>query len=74
LRLAKLYQSTGSPVDAHDVLRPRSKALRRPRKCRIAEGQALFAALAEAHEVKAETTQHALDACRRQRMFVGPRM
>ncbi len=42
LKLAKLYQSTGRPVEAHDALAPatstrpspRSKALRRPRKCR----------------------------------------
>ena len=34
LSLAKLYQSTARPVDAHGVLAPRSKAFRRPRKCR----------------------------------------
>ena len=34
LSLAKLYQSTDRPVDAHAVLAPRSKASRRRRKCR----------------------------------------
>ena len=34
LSLAKLYQSTGRPADAHAVLAPRSKAFRRRRKCR----------------------------------------
>ena len=34
LALAKLYQSTGRPADAHAVLAPASTALRRRRKCR----------------------------------------
>ena len=34
LSLAKLYHSTGRDVDAHDILAPRWKVLRRRRKCR----------------------------------------
>ena len=34
LSLAKLYQSTGRPVDAHDVLAPALEGFRRRRNCR----------------------------------------
>jgi predicted ATPase len=54
LSLAKLYQSTARPVDAHAVLAPAlegfSPTLEMPE---IAEGQAVLAALADTDEVKA---------------------
>jgi len=62
LALAKLYQSTGRPADAHAVLAPAldgfSPTTEMPE---IAEAQALLAALADNEEVKA-------DAARRQRL------
>jgi class 3 adenylate cyclase/predicted ATPase len=55
LALAKLYQATGRPADAHAVLAPAlegfSPSLEMPE---IAEAQALLAALAETKEVKLE--------------------
>jgi len=58
LSLAKLYQSTGGPADAHAVLALAlegfSPTLAMPE---IAEAQALLAALAERDEVKSEAAQ-----------------
>ena len=55
LSLAKLYQSTARPAEAHAVLAPAlegfSPTLEMPE---FAEAQALLAALAETNEVKAE--------------------
>jgi hypothetical protein len=62
LSLAKLYQSTGRPVEAHAVLAPAVEGFSRtPEMPEIAEAQAMFAALAESDEVKTE-------AVRRQRL------
>ena len=62
LSLAKLYQSTGRPADAHAVLAPALEGFSpTPEMPEIAEAQALLAALAENEEVKA-------DAARRQRL------
>ena len=56
LALAKLYQSTGRPADAHAVLAPALEGFApTPEMPEIAEAQALLAALAETDEVKAET-------------------
>ena len=56
LSLAKLYQSTARPIEAHAVLAPAlegfSPTLEMPE---IAEAQVLLAALAETQEVKATT-------------------
>ena len=55
LALARLYQTTGRLVEAHDVLAPALKGFSpTPEMPEIAEAQALFAALAETDEVKAE--------------------
>jgi predicted ATPase len=55
LSLAKLYQSTARPVDAHAVLAPALEGFSpTPEMPEIAEAQALLAALAERDEVKAE--------------------
>jgi predicted ATPase len=58
LSLAKLYQSTGRPTDAHAVLAPAlegfAPTLEMPE---IAEALALLAALAETDEVKAEAAR-----------------
>ena len=55
LALAKLYQSTARLVEAHDVLAPALEGFSpTPEMPEIAEAQALFAALAETDEVKAE--------------------
>ena len=49
LSLAKLYQSTGRHVEAHDILAPALEGFATtPEMPEIAEGQALLAALAEA--------------------------
>ena len=54
LALAKLYQSTARPADAHAVLAPALEGFSpTPEMPEIAEAQALFAALAETEEVKA---------------------
>ena len=54
LSLAKLYQSTGRPVEAHAVLAPALEGFSpTPEMPEIAEAQALLAALAETEEVKA---------------------
>ncbi len=54
LSLAKLYQSTGRPVDAHSVLAPALEGFSpTPEMPQIAEAEALLAALAESGEVKA---------------------
>ena len=61
LSLAKLYQSTARPADAHALLAPALEGFSpTPEMPEIAEAQALLAALAETEEVKA-------DAARRQR-------
>ena len=58
LSLAKLYQSTGRPVDAHAVLAPALEGFApTPEMPEIAEAQALLAALAETDEVKAQAAQ-----------------
>ena len=58
LSLAKLYQSTGRPADAHAVLAPALEGFSpTPEMPEIAEAQALLAALAETDEVKAAVAQ-----------------
>jgi tetratricopeptide (TPR) repeat protein len=58
LSLAKLYQSTGRPADAHAVLVPALEGFSpTPEMPEIAEAQALLAELAEIEEVKAEATK-----------------
>jgi hypothetical protein len=58
LSLARLYQSTARPADAHAVLAP---ALDRfpptPQMLEFADAQAMLAALSHSHEVKAEAAQ-----------------
>ena len=62
LSLAKLYQATERPTDAHAVLAPALEGLApTPEMPEIAEAQSLLAALAGTEEVKAE-------AVRRQRL------
>ena len=62
LSLAKFYQSTARPADAHTVLAPALEGFSpTPEMPEIAEAQALLAALLETDEVKAE-------AARRQRL------
>ena len=62
LSLAKLYQLTSRPADAHAVLAPALEGFSpTPEMPEIAEAQALLAALAETDEAKA-------DAARRRRM------
>jgi hypothetical protein len=57
LDLAKLYQSTGRPIEAHGVLAPALEGFSPTREMpQIAEAQALRAALAESEEVKAAET------------------
>jgi class 3 adenylate cyclase/predicted ATPase len=58
LALAKLYQSTGRPADAHAVLASALEGFApTPEMPEIAEAQALLAALAESDEVKAAEAQ-----------------
>ena len=58
LRLAKLYQSTGRPVEAHDALAPALEGFSpTPEMPEIAEAQALLAALSQTDEVKAQAAQ-----------------
>ena len=58
LALAKLYQSTGRPAEAHAVLAPALEGFApTPEMPEIAEAQALLAALAETDEVKAAAAQ-----------------
>ena len=58
LALAKLYQSTGRPAEAHAVLAPALEGFSpTPEMPEIAEAQALLAALAETEEVKAQAAQ-----------------
>ena len=55
LALAKLYQSTGRPAEAHGVLAPALEGFSPTSQMpEFAEAQALLAALAETDEVKAE--------------------
>jgi predicted ATPase len=55
LALAKLYQSTARPAEAHTALTPALEGFApTPEMPEIAEAQALLAALAETDEVKAE--------------------
>jgi tetratricopeptide (TPR) repeat protein len=55
LALAKLYQSTARPAEAHVVLAPALQGFSpTPEMPEIAEDQALLAALAETNEVKAD--------------------
>jgi predicted ATPase len=62
LALAKLYQSTGRPLDAHALLAPTLEGFApTPEMREIEEAQALLAALAQTDEVKVE-------AARRQRL------
>jgi len=56
LSLARLYQSTGRPADAHAVLAPALEGFVQTSEMpEIAEAQALLAELAEKQEVKAAT-------------------
>ena len=58
LSLAKLYQSTARPADAHAVLAPALEGFSAtPEMPEIAEAQAMLAALAESDEVKAALAQ-----------------
>jgi len=58
LALAKLYQSTGRPTEAHEVLVPALEGFAStPEMPEIAEAQALLAALAEGAEVKQAEAQ-----------------
>jgi hypothetical protein len=58
LSLAKLYQSTDRPAEAHAVLAPALEGFASsPEVPEIAEAQALLAALAETEEVKADARQ-----------------
>ena len=58
LALAKLYQSTGRPAEAHAVLAPALDGFSpTPEMPEIAEAQALLTALAATDEVKAEAPQ-----------------
>jgi class 3 adenylate cyclase/tetratricopeptide (TPR) repeat protein len=58
LALAKLYQSTGRPLDAHAVLAPALEGFApTPEMTEIAEAQALLAKLQETGEVKAAEAQ-----------------
>ena len=58
LSLAKLYQSTARPADAHAVLAPALEGFSpTPEMPEIAEAQALLTALAETEEVKADAAQ-----------------
>jgi tetratricopeptide (TPR) repeat protein len=58
LSLAKLYQSTARPVDAHAVLAPALEGFSpTPEMPEIREAQALLVALAETEEVKAEAAR-----------------
>ena len=58
LSLAKLYQSTGRPVEAHAVLAPALEGFSpTPEMPEIAEAQALLAALAQTDEVKTAEAQ-----------------
>ena len=58
LALAKLYQSTGRPADAHAVLAPALEGFSPTPKMReFAEAGALMAALAQTDEVKAQAAQ-----------------
>jgi predicted ATPase/class 3 adenylate cyclase len=58
LSLAKLYQSTGRPAEAHAVLAPALEGFApTPEMPEIAEAQALLATLAETDEVRAEVTR-----------------
>ena len=62
LALAKLYQSTGHPADAHAALAPALEGFApTPEMPEIAEAQELLTGLAEGEEIKA-------DAARRQRL------
>jgi tetratricopeptide (TPR) repeat protein len=58
LSLARLYQTTGRPAEAHAVLAPALEGFSpTPEMREIAEAQALLAVLAETDEVKAEAAQ-----------------
>ena len=59
LSLAKLYQSAGRPIDAHDVLGPALAGFSpTPEFPQIAEAKALFEALAQNEAVKAALASH----------------
>jgi len=58
LKLAKLYQSTGCPVEAHDALVPALEGFSpTPEMPEIAEAQALLATLEETDRVRAQAAQ-----------------
>ena len=58
LALAKLYQSTGSPAEAHAVLAPALDGFSpTPEMPEIAEAEALLEALTQAGEVKAQASR-----------------
>ena len=57
LALAKLYQSTRRPADAHAVLAPALEGFSPTEMPEIAEAEALLVALAQTDEAKAEAAQ-----------------
>ena len=58
LSLAKLYQSTGRPADAHAALAPALEGFApTPKMPELAEAQALLVALSQTDEVKAQAAQ-----------------
>jgi adenylate cyclase len=58
LSLAKFYQSTGRPVEAHDILAPALEGFApTPKMPEIAEAEALLARLAETVEIKTTAAQ-----------------
>jgi tetratricopeptide (TPR) repeat protein len=60
LSLAELYESTGRPIDAHDVLGPALAGFSpTPEFSQIAEAKALFDALAGDERMKAEAARRA---------------
>jgi predicted ATPase len=68
LSLAKLYQSTGRPADAHAVLAPTLEGFSpTPEMPEIAEAQTLLTALAKMGQVKA----HEIERQRRLRLHVS---
>jgi predicted ATPase len=59
LSLAKLYQSTGRPSDAHDILGPALTGFApTPEFPQIADAKVLFDTLAETEEVKVASASH----------------
>jgi tetratricopeptide (TPR) repeat protein len=75
LSLAKLYQSTERPVEAHAVLAPSLEGFTpTPEMPVIAEAQALLATLAETNEVKAAEVQRQTPAASANRLWPSDAM